>query len=309
MNKAVHNESALFIQLIQMKSSFKIFWISFLFLFSFTAFADNVKEGMRLFNAGKYQQAMTYFMKPDARKNPDVLNHIAHMYDKGLGVEKNLQISAQWYKKAAEMGFKVAQFNLGLCYEKGEGVKKNLHEAIRWFHKAADQGYAKAEARMGYYTVTGKGIKQDFAEALRWYRLAAEHGHYKSYADIGLFYAQGNGVKKDKNRAVQYYIMGAEKGDAYAQYLLGRAYEQGRGIQYSPERSLYWLKKAADNGSALAMKELGIVYANGLLNQKIDRKAAAQWGEKAWQTRKRTGESDPEVDRRLRFFGIDPNDL
>ena len=309
MNKAVHNESALFIQLIQMKSSFKIFWLSFLFLFSFSAFADNVKEGMRLFNAGKYQQAMMYFMKPDARKNPDVLNHIAHMYDKGLGVEKNLQISAQWYKKAAEMGFKVAQFNLGLCYEKGEGVTKDIHEAIYWFRKSAEQEYADAESKMGYLTVTGKGIKQDFAEAMRWYRLAAEHGDISSYAAIGLFYAQGNGVKKDKNRAVQYYIMGAEKGDAYAQYLLGWAYYKGFGVQSDGDRSIYWLTKAAENGSARAMDKLAVIYGNGLVYEERDREAGRKWAEKAWQTRKRTGESDPEVDRRLRFFGIDPDDL
>ena len=283
-----------------MKSFFKIFCIVCLFLFSVPSFADNAKEGMRLFQAGKYQQAMTYFMKPDAQKNPDVLNRIAYMYDKGFGVEKNLQTSVKWYKKAAEMGFKVAQFNLGLSYQKGLGVPKDINEAIKWYRKSAEQGY---------FTVKGKGIKQDFAQALKWYRLAAEHGDDRSYADIGIFYAEGYGVKKDRNRAVQYYIMGAEKGDAYAQYLLGRAYEQGRGIQYSPERSLYWLKKAADNGSFLAMKELGIVYANGLLDQKMDTDAAAKWGEKAWETRKKNGESDPEVDRRLRFFGIDPDDL
>lgn len=115
--------------------------------------------------------------------------------------------------------------------------------------------------------------------------------------------------KKNKNRAVQYYIMGAEKGDPYAQYLLGRAYEQGRGIKYSPERSLYWLEKAAANGSALAMDELGIVHANGLLNQKMDSELAGQWAEKAWQRRKITGETHPDVDRRLRFFGIDTDDL
>lgn len=72
----------------QMKPSFKILWISILFLFSFSAFADNAKEGMRLFEARKYQQAMTYFMKPDAQKNPEVINRIAYMYDYGLGVEK-----------------------------------------------------------------------------------------------------------------------------------------------------------------------------------------------------------------------------
>ena len=295
-------------QLFQMKSFFKILWIAFLFVFSLPCFADNAKEGMRLFEAGKYHQAMTYFMKPDAQKNPDVLNHIAHMYDNGLGVEKNLQTSARWYEKAAEMGFRVAQFNLGLCYEKGEGVQKNLSEAIKWFRKAAEQGYAKAEARMGYYTVTGIGTKQDFAKALKWYRLAADHGSINAYSQIGLFYAQGNGVKKNKNRAVQYYIMGAEKGDAYAQYLLGWAYYKGFGIKADAKQALYWLHTAADNGSALAMDRLGSIDANGLLGQNIDSKAGRQWAEKAIQRRKITGEAHPDVDRRLRFFGLNPDD-
>lgn len=131
-----------------MKSFFKIFCIVCLFLFSVPSFADNAKEGMRLFQAGKYQQAMTYFMKPDAQKNPDVLNRIAYMYDKGFGVEKNLQTSVKWYKKAAEMGFKVAQFNLGLSYQKGLGVPKDINEAIKWYRKSAEQGYPSAESKM-----------------------------------------------------------------------------------------------------------------------------------------------------------------
>lgn len=197
--------------LFLMKPASKFLWIVLFLLFSSSVFADNAREGLRLFEAGKYRQAMAYFMKPDAQKNPDVLNHIGHMYNNGLGVEKNLQTSARWYQKAAEMGFKVAQFNLGLCYQKGEGVDKNLSEAIKWFRKAAEQGYPDAESKMGYFTATGKGIKQDLPEALRWYRLAAEHGDVSSYADIGIFYAKAYGVKKNKNRAVQYYIMGAEK--------------------------------------------------------------------------------------------------
>lgn len=295
--------------LFLMKPASKFLWIVLFLLFSSSVFADNAREGLRLFEAGKYRQAMAYFMKPDAQKNPDVLNHIGHMYNNGLGVEKNLQTSARWYQKAAEMGFKVAQFNLGLCYQKGEGVDKNLSEAIKWFRKAAEQGYPDAESKMGYFTATGKGIKQDLPEALRWYRLAAEHGDVSSYADIGIFYAKAYGVKKNKNRAVQYYIMGAEKGDPYAQYLLGRAYEQGRGIKYSPERSLYWLEKAAANGSALAMDELVIVHANGLLNQPMDSEAAKMWAEKARQRRKITGETHPDIDRRLRFFGVDVDKL
>lgn len=292
-----------------MKTFIKGFSFVLLSLISFQAFADNASEGDRLHKLGKYQQAMAFFMKPDAQKKPEVMNHIGYMYDYGQGVEKNEAMAFHWYRKAAELGYAKSQYNLGQCYEYGRGVPKNTREAIIWFRKAANQKYANAESKMGYFTATGKGIEQDLPEALRWYRLAAEHGDVSSYADIGIFYAKGYGVKKNKNRAVQYYIMGAEKGDPYAQYLLGRAYEQGRGIKYSPERSLYWLEKAAANGSALAMDELVIVYANGLLNQTMDSELAKMWAEKASQRRRITGETHPDIDRRLRFFGVDVDKL
>ena len=147
-----------------MKSFFKIFCIVCLFLFSVPSFADNAKEGMRLFQAGKYQQAMTYFMKPDAQKNPDVLNRIAYMYDKGFGVEKNLQTSVKWYKKAAEMGFKVAQFNLGLSYQKGLGVPKDINEAIKWYRKSA--GISQRRIQNGLFHCQGKRNKTGFCTSL-----------------------------------------------------------------------------------------------------------------------------------------------
>ncbi|EEO27999.1 hypothetical protein OFAG_01152 [Oxalobacter formigenes HOxBLS] len=296
-------------QFIFMKSNLKVFLVSFLFSFGFHVFAGDIEEGRRLFNAGKYEEAMSCFMKPDAQQKPEVMNHIAYMYHKGLGVEKDQQIAVGWFKKAAELGLAKAQFNLGLSYQKGQGASKDIHKAIEWFRKSAEQGYAKAEAKMGYYTVTGTGVKQNFTEALRWYRRAAEHGDIASYADIGHFYAQGNGVKKDKNRAAQYYIMGAEKGDPEAQYWLGRAYEQGRGIKHDPERALYWLKQSANKGNWQAMRELSVIYGSALLGQAIDEKLALQWGEKAEETRRKSGETNPDVERRLRFFGVDADRL
>ena len=292
-------------QFIFMKSNLKVFLVSFLFSFGFHVFAGDIEEGRRLFNAGKYEEAMSCFMKPDAQQKPEVMNHIAYMYHKGLGVEKDQQIAVGWFKKAAELGLAKAQFNLGLSYQKGQGASKDIHKAIEWFRKSAEQGYAKAEAKMGYYTVTGTGVKQNFTEALRWYRRAAEHGDIASYADIGHFYAQGNGVKKDKNRAAQYYIMGAEKGDPEAQYWLGRAYQLGRGIKHDSARALYWLNRAADNGNTLAMDALTRIYNSGALDQPIDHELAARWAEKAIETRKQTGESDPDLVKRLRFFGVD----
>lgn len=52
------------------------------------AVADNVKEGNRLYDAGKYQEALTYFMKPDAQNDPETINLIGYMYQKGQGVKR-----------------------------------------------------------------------------------------------------------------------------------------------------------------------------------------------------------------------------
>lgn len=53
------------------------------------------------------------------------------------------------------------------------------------------------------------------------------------------------------------------------------------------------------------MRELSVIYGSGLLGRAIDEKVALQWGEKAQETRRKNGESDPDVVRRLRFFGVD----
>ena len=140
---------------------------------------------------------------------------------------------------------------------------------------------------------------------MQWFRRAAGHGNIRAYADIAHAYAEGYGVKKNKNRAVQYYIMGAEKGDPEAQYWLGRAYQLGRGIKHDSARALYWLNRAADNGNTLAMDALTRIYNSGALDQPIDHELAARWAEKAIETRKQTGESDPDLVKRLRFFGVD----
>lgn len=98
----------------------------------------------------QYEEAMSFFMKLDAQKSPEIMNRIGFMYDAGRGVERNGNIAFQWYRKAAETGLAKAQYNLGLCFQNGIGVKKDINEAIKWYLKAAEQGYPDAESKMGY---------------------------------------------------------------------------------------------------------------------------------------------------------------
>jgi TPR repeat protein len=51
----------------------------------------------------------------------------------------------KWFRKAADQGEDVAQYNLGLMYARGQGVQQNHAEAVTWFRKAADQENTEAK--------------------------------------------------------------------------------------------------------------------------------------------------------------------
>ena len=47
---------------------------------------------------------------------------LSEIYDTALyGVNKNAVEAAKWLRKAADQGFAVAEFNLGISYKKGRG--------------------------------------------------------------------------------------------------------------------------------------------------------------------------------------------
>ena len=50
----------------------------------------------------------------------------------------------KWYRKAAEQGNTVAQYNIGICYYYGKGTSKDNGSAKFWMKKAAEQGYEDA---------------------------------------------------------------------------------------------------------------------------------------------------------------------
>ncbi|GIS85051.1 MAG: hypothetical protein CM1200mP16_13510 [Nitrospina sp.] len=60
-------------------------------------------------------------------------------YNKG-----DYRTSAKLILPLAKKGFpKFAQYNMGVMYEKGKGVEKNLNKAKKWFQFAAEKGLPK----------------------------------------------------------------------------------------------------------------------------------------------------------------------
>jgi TPR repeat protein len=64
---------------------------------------------------------------------------LAHYYY----VNRNYVKAVKWFRLAAEQDSVFAQYYLGLCYEKGRGVDKNIEEAVKWYKLADADGLAR----------------------------------------------------------------------------------------------------------------------------------------------------------------------
>jgi len=100
--------------------------------------------------------------------------------------------------------------------DNGQGVPQDVAEAVKWYRLAADQGYAMAQYNLGVMYDNGQGVPQDDAEALKWYRLAADQGQADAQFNLGVMYYNGQGVPKDLIEAYAWSFIAAAGGDADA---------------------------------------------------------------------------------------------
>lgn len=66
-------------------------------------------------------------------------------YYRGEGVPNDFAEATRLFRRVADQGHVLAQYNLGMCYLNGEGVEKDDKEAVRWIRLAAEQGLTQAQ--------------------------------------------------------------------------------------------------------------------------------------------------------------------
>ena len=114
--------------------------------------------GYQSYLKGDYDAAFREWLPLAELGDVEAQYNLGVLYDEGAGVEQDLAVAADWYRKAAEQGFIDAQTNLGTMYYYGQGVACDYHEAAKWFQLAADQGDAEAS---GYLSkIPGDSHKQ-----------------------------------------------------------------------------------------------------------------------------------------------------
>ena len=71
----------------------------------------------------------------------------ADLNDQGVSAytARSYSRAAELFQKAADMGYAPAQYNLGYCYRYGDGVPRDLDKSAEWYRKAAEQGIGRME--------------------------------------------------------------------------------------------------------------------------------------------------------------------
>lgn len=119
-------------------------WIIVLVLImgnSIYSYADDI---LNTLDESKYTEEF-WKLYTDALRGDKVAQfQVGVIYERGLGVEKDDTLAAQWYKKSALQGHIDAQYNIGIMYVSGRGVEQNDGFAMMWLSLAAKQGDKEA---------------------------------------------------------------------------------------------------------------------------------------------------------------------
>ncbi len=173
----------------------------------------------------------------------------------GDGVEQNSEGAAHYWGLAAELGHATAEANLGQQFmAQGEPVK-----ALKCFEKAASAGDATGLYNLSVAFEEGAGCSQDSIKSLELLHQAAEQGFTQAQLKLAHLYAAGDGVGIDDAKALEYFRACAEKGVVDAQYAVGALLYKSKDIVEANR----WFLCAAQNGHVNAQLNVAVGYANG----------------------------------------------
>jgi len=124
-----------------------LIWLS-LFFVSVPLFANDIGSADDALAQGDYVRAVKIFEALSGAGNSTAMVRLASLYQRGEGVDRDIDKAARFYRSAAELGDAEAQFNLGNMYLLGEGLPRDEDWALTFYRRAAAQGHVLAEQNM-----------------------------------------------------------------------------------------------------------------------------------------------------------------
>lgn len=254
--------------------------------------ADATVRAFGAFQRGYYLTAMELALPRAQLGDPAAQTLLAELFASGLGVARNMDDAAFWYKQAAESGDASAQFKYGLMLLEGRYVKPDRAKAEELMKKAADAGNAFAQFNHAQILVAGKPGDAGILEALPYFEKAAEQGVADAQYALAQIYRNTDGVPDEKRaRAREYMEKAARAGFDTAQLDYAIWLIDGIGGPKDYEGGFRWMQVAATRGNVVAQNRMAVLQINAI-GTSGDPVEAAKW----YILSRRAGFDDRELD-------------
>lgn len=134
--------------------------------------AADVKSGVDAWSRGDYEAAVKEWREPALKGDPDAQFNMGQAYKTGRGVQTDLNIALEWYKKAAAQGHLKATDSYGhLLHYQGK-----VAEALPILQASSDRGDPRARYLLATELFNGTHIAKDWVSAYALMSLASSAG-------------------------------------------------------------------------------------------------------------------------------------
>lgn len=171
--------------------------------------------GAYCYDMAWYEQALHWFILSAEQGNAKAANGIGRCYYNGFGTMRWPRNAYNWFHRSAEGNCVEGINNMGKCLVEGTGVLiANKKKALKYYKKAADLKYLPAEYNIGIHLFFGNGTKKRVEDGLYWLTKAANEGSASAQYSLGNIYREGlEGITIDLEKAESWYLKAMNNDD------------------------------------------------------------------------------------------------
>jgi len=204
----------------------------------------------------RYSELLPILLNGDKQGSATAQYILKEIYDGTISnvAPKDVKKSKQYFEKALNAGFAIAQHNKAHDLLAAGQINK----ALELFKKAAAQNYDNSQYDLGFLYDKGNVVAKNIPQAIHWYKLAAAQDHPTAKLNLGRIYLDKKGGFYNEAEGIRLITESAEQGYEVAQNELGSIYSKKAyagwielNVNYDNvlqdfNKAREWFKKAAD---------------------------------------------------------------
>ena len=174
-------------------------------------------------------------------------------YWEGYKVEQDYKKAMDLFNAATKQKSVLPYYLMGLAYFSGLGVKANFKKSYECFLQAAKTfAHSDAYLKLGKACQLGLGVKQDYSKVKYWYDKCVDVEYSPAYLELGLLYQDINYPFHNIKTSFEWMIKAAESDITEAQIRVALKYKNGEGVDKDINQAIKWLKIASKKGTTHA---------------------------------------------------------